>query len=144
MAWELPETIGVLKSSPVVTRHPANPVLSARDVPYPATLVYNAGVCKYRGKYVMVFRNDVYPPDRQRPGCLTEINLGLATSDDGIRWEVAPSPCFKWTDDEGNPEPLDSDEIASWIETRDTREIGKAVDINSLDFAKVNSLLGDL
>lgn len=100
MAWELPVTIGALKSSPVVARHPGNPVLAARDVPYPATLVYNAGVCRYRGQYVMVFRNDVYPPDRQRPGCLTEINLGLATSSDGIRWQVAPKPCFKWTDEE--------------------------------------------
>jgi beta-1,4-mannooligosaccharide/beta-1,4-mannosyl-N-acetylglucosamine phosphorylase len=31
-----------LKSSPVITRHPGNPVLTAADVPYPATLVYNA------------------------------------------------------------------------------------------------------
>jgi len=36
--------IGALKSSPVVRRHPANPVLTAKDVPYPATLIFNAGV----------------------------------------------------------------------------------------------------
>ena len=100
MAWDLPAVIGELKSSPVVTRHPGNPVLSAKDVPFPATLVYNAGVCKFNDKYVMVFRNDVYPPDQQRAGCLTEINLGLATSDDGIQWQVKEKPCFKWVDEE--------------------------------------------
>ena len=41
-----------------LTRHPSNPVLAADDVPYRATLVFNAGVCKWRGRYVMVFRND--------------------------------------------------------------------------------------
>ena len=100
MPSDLPETIGALKSSPVVRRHPANPVLAAKDVPYPATLVYNAGVCKFQGKYVMVFRNDVYPPDKHIPGHLIEINLGLATSDDGIKWQVAPKPCFRWIDEE--------------------------------------------
>jgi beta-1,4-mannooligosaccharide/beta-1,4-mannosyl-N-acetylglucosamine phosphorylase len=96
MAEEL--IIGELKSSPVITRYPGNPVLSAKDVPYPATLVYNAGVAFYQGKYVMVFRNDVYTVPEA--GQQVEINLGLATSRDGIRWEVAPKPCFKWKDDE--------------------------------------------
>ncbi len=100
MAWELPAVIGELKSSPVVVRHPANPVLSAKDVPYPATLVYNAGIARYRGKYVMVFRNDVYPPDQHVTGKILETNIGLATSADGVKWEVAPKPCFSWRDDE--------------------------------------------
>jgi len=102
MVQELPAVIGELKSSPVVKRHPANPVLSAKDVPYPATLVYNAGVCKYQGKYVMVFRNDVYPPDAHRPGCRLVTNLGLATSDDGLKWTVTSKPCFQWRDAEVN------------------------------------------
>lgn len=93
----LPDVIGPLKSSPCLHRHPANPILSARDVPYPATLVYNAGVCTYQGRYVMVFRNDVY--DRPQ-GRLEGINLGLATSDDGIRWTVASQPCFSMRDEE--------------------------------------------
>ena len=49
---------GPLTSSPVIHRHPANPVLTPADVPYEARLVFNAGVTKYKGKYVMVFRND--------------------------------------------------------------------------------------
>lgn len=77
--------------SPVVTRHPANPVLSAENVPYPAALVFNAGVTKWRGRYVMVFRNDFDVQDGIWP---QRTNLGLAWSDDGVRWEVEPEPCF--------------------------------------------------
>ena len=50
--------IGLLVSSPVVHRYAGNPILSARDVPYPAALIFNAGVTTFQGKYVMVFRND--------------------------------------------------------------------------------------
>ena len=89
--------IGELKSSPVVKRYEGNPVLSAGDVPYPAKLVFNAGVTKYQGKYVMVFRNDFGPADEQR---LTGTNMGLAFSDDGIKWRVEPKPCFAMEDDE--------------------------------------------
>jgi beta-1,4-mannooligosaccharide/beta-1,4-mannosyl-N-acetylglucosamine phosphorylase len=81
-----------LKTSPVITRYSGNPVLSAKDVPYEATLVYNAGVCKYQGRYVMVFRNDVY--EKPAIGFQKHINLGLAFSSDGISWEVQPKPCL--------------------------------------------------
>ena len=89
---------GPLVSSPVIARHPANPVLTARDVPYEALLVFNAGVTKYQGKYVMVFRNDyregVGTPHPQHT------NLGLAFSDDGVHWDVQPKPCFDLHDDD--------------------------------------------
>ena len=88
--------IGELRSSPVVTRYVGNPVLTAEQVPYPATLTYNAGVAKYQGKYVMVFRNDVFTEERR----FQHTNLGLAYSDDGLKWEVAPRPCFSWRDEE--------------------------------------------
>ncbi len=90
------ETIGPLTSSPVITRHPENPVLTAEQVPYDATLIFNAGVCKYQGKYVMVFRNDVADAENR----LHKTNLGLATSDDGVHWEVSPKPCFEMKTDE--------------------------------------------
>ncbi|PIU91129.1 MAG: glycosidase, partial [Armatimonadetes bacterium CG06_land_8_20_14_3_00_66_21] len=32
------QSLGELRSSPVITRHPDNPVLSAKDVPYDAAL----------------------------------------------------------------------------------------------------------
>lgn len=90
--------IGDLKSSTVLVRHPDNPVLKADDVPYHATLVFNAGITKYQGKYVMVFRNDYVDPNDERK--LHGTNLGLAYSDDGVKWEVQPKPCFKLEDDE--------------------------------------------
>lgn len=94
----MPEPIiGGLRSCPVVTRHPANPVLSAKDVPYPATLIFNAGITKYQGKYVMVFRNDYgeFGPHR-----FDGTNLGLAFSDDGVKWEAQPKPCFELNHDD--------------------------------------------
>lgn len=90
-------TIGELRSSPVISRHPANPVLSAADVPYRAALIFNAGVTKYQGKYVMVFRNDYGSLAEQR---LEGTNMGLAYSDDGVSWTVTPRPCFEFSSDE--------------------------------------------
>jgi len=88
--------IGPLKSSPVIRRHEGNPILSAKDVPYEADLIFNAGVAKYQGRYVMVFRND-YGWDGSR---FKGTNLGLAFSDNGIQWEVQPQPCFDLKDNE--------------------------------------------
>ncbi|MBQ9502916.1 MAG: glycoside hydrolase family 130 protein [Lentisphaeria bacterium] len=83
-----------------VQRCGSNPILSKEDVPYPAELVFNAGVCKFQNKYVMCFRNDY--------GCTREefvsgkghfqTNIGLAFSDDGLHWEVAPQPVFEYHD----------------------------------------------
>lgn len=87
-----------LKSSSVIKRHPGNPVLSAKDMPYPASLIFNAGITKYQGRYVMVFRNDVF--EGQDPSRFIETNLGFASSRDGITWEVAPTPCWSWKDEE--------------------------------------------
>lgn len=41
-------------SSQVIHRYRAGePVLSAKDIPYEADCIFNAGVAKYRGRYVM-------------------------------------------------------------------------------------------
>ncbi|MFA6291749.1 MAG: glycoside hydrolase family 130 protein [Victivallales bacterium] len=89
--------IGNLKSSSVIKRHPGNPVLSAKDIPYPAALIFNAGVTKFNGQYVMVFRNDYGSLEKQK---LEGTNIGLAYSNDGIKWQVAPKPCFRLEDRE--------------------------------------------
>ncbi len=88
-------------------RHPLNPILSAKDIPYPATLIFNAGVCKWQGKYVMLFRNDYgFTEDSFRTtlaaGSWPKVstNLGIATSDDGIRWTPGPKPVWAVRDDE--------------------------------------------
>lgn len=92
--------IGSLSSSPVITRHPANPILTPKDVPYGPAMVFNAGVAKYEGKYVMVFRNDYGNAVEERVSPLSTTNLGLAVSDDGIDWKVSPKPCWSWQDEE--------------------------------------------
>ena len=43
------------------------PVLTKDDIPYEASLIFNAGVAKYNGKYVMVFRNDYGPTEKTYP-----------------------------------------------------------------------------
>jgi beta-1,4-mannooligosaccharide/beta-1,4-mannosyl-N-acetylglucosamine phosphorylase len=75
-----------------------NPILSADRIPYPATLIFNAGVTKYQGKYVMVFRNDY----GGKPGTahFAGTNIGVAFSDDGIAWKPNPKPWIEWKTDE--------------------------------------------
>ena len=84
-------------TAPCITRYP-DTILSYKDVPYRSALTFNAGVLKKDGKYIMIFRNDLgdYETqhlDRNEHGC-TITNLGLAFSDDGIKWKVEPEPCF--------------------------------------------------
>jgi beta-1,4-mannooligosaccharide/beta-1,4-mannosyl-N-acetylglucosamine phosphorylase len=80
-----------------IQRFHANPILSAKDVPYHATLIFNAGVAKFNGKYVMLFRNDYGSAETQT---LEGTNIGLAFSDDGIHWDVQPQPCLQLQDQE--------------------------------------------
>ena len=69
-----------------IKRHPGNPVLSMRNTPYRGCLVFNAGVAKFQGRYVMVFRNDMgdMKAKKLEPGPC----MGIAFSDDGIDWTV--------------------------------------------------------
>jgi beta-1,4-mannooligosaccharide/beta-1,4-mannosyl-N-acetylglucosamine phosphorylase len=86
---------------PFVRRCENNPILGKKDIPYPAELVFNAGVCKYRGRYVMCFRNDYGSTEADFAagrGHL-ETNIGFAESGDGVHWEVAPKPVFTYFDD---------------------------------------------
>jgi beta-1,4-mannooligosaccharide/beta-1,4-mannosyl-N-acetylglucosamine phosphorylase len=69
-------------------RHPSNPILTADDLPYPGTLVYNPGVVRAPDRYVMVFRVDHgYSAERVGYG-FASIDLGIAFSDDGVSWKV--------------------------------------------------------
>ena len=87
----MPKVFPELKSSPVIKRYEGNPILSMKDIPYEATCIYNAGITKYKGKYVMVFRNDI-KINGYGTNPLKKVDLGLATSDDGIHWDVSPKP----------------------------------------------------
>ena len=94
------QRIGPLVSSPIIRRHPANPLLAPKDVPYGPAMVFNAGVAQYEGKYVMVFRNDYGNAENETIEPHETTNLGLAYSDDGIHWDVQPAPCWSWNDEE--------------------------------------------
>ena len=74
-----------------MTRSPLNPILSAKDVPYDASLVFNAGVCKWQGEYVMLFRNDHGTTEAEFRAARAaggwkgfSTDLGIARSRDGV------------------------------------------------------------
>lgn len=104
-----PETASDLVSNPIMKRHPQNPILAAKDVPYDAHLIFNVGVIKHQGRYVMVFRNDYgfskkdfddYCEGKRKDYPKIKTNIGLAFSKDGINWEVQKKPCFELQSDE--------------------------------------------
>ena len=70
------------------------PVLTKDDVPYPADCIYNAGIAKYNGKYVMVFRDDYDRNEENFYDSNVQIALGVAFSEDGVNWKVQPKPLF--------------------------------------------------
>ena len=67
------------------------PILTSKDMPYESNLVFNAGVTKYNGKYIMVFRND-YGTNPERfliEKGIPSTSVGVAISDNGIDgWQV--------------------------------------------------------
>ncbi len=99
---QLPTTIGALASSSIINRHPLNPILTRDQVAYSPALVFNAGITKYEGQYVMVFRNDYGSAEHHELAPQHTTDLGLAFSKDGIHWDVSPKPCLKLYDEEIN------------------------------------------
>ena len=71
------------------SRLPENPLLSAEDVPFGASLVFNPAVIVRDNGYFMCFRADV---GEFRPPEPMHSRLGVAVSCDGISWEVTPKP----------------------------------------------------
>ncbi|SET89471.1 glycoside hydrolase family 130 protein [Paenibacillus sp. NFR01] len=90
----------ILTSSSVIKRYAANPILDAASVPYPTALVFNAGVTKFNGKYVMIFRNDYGSLEKEILEPHHTTDLGIAYSEDGITWKAGPKPVFKLHDEE--------------------------------------------
>lgn len=88
----------------VIRKYPENPVLKADDLSFESSLVFNAGVCKYEGKYVMVFRNDYgFSPEMHQPGKPRPkhgTNIGIAFSDDGVHWSPREEPWIQLQTDE--------------------------------------------
>ena len=76
------------------------PILTKDDIPYEAELVFNAGVAKVKGKYVMVFRDD-YGANREeyeaKKAFMSKTAVGIAVSDNGIDgWKVADTPIINY------------------------------------------------
>lgn len=67
----------------LVTRYENNPILTVDDVPYDVETVHNAGVAKYNGKYIMLFRSHL---------ATGRSIIGIAQSDDGFDFKVQPEP----------------------------------------------------
>ncbi len=67
----------------LIKRYDKNPILTKDDIPYPVATVHNAGVIKFRDRYMMIFRSH-------------KLNgrsiLGLAESDDGYNFIVHKTP----------------------------------------------------
>lgn len=90
-----------LRSSSVIRRYNGGePVLSKKDIPYDAECIFNAGVTKYRDRYVMVFRND---HGFDGKSSFEKCDIGIAFSDDGIHWDVQDKP-FITAEDMHDPE----------------------------------------
>ena len=88
----------ILKSQPCIKKL-EKPILTKDDIPYEAQLVFNAGVQKINGKYVMVYRND-YGSTREEFANkkLHGIAVGIAISDNGIdNWKVREMPFINYS-----------------------------------------------
>jgi len=105
----LEETL--FQTNPVIKRFSGNPVLTRQDIPYPATLVFNAGVTVFNGQFVTVFRNDY--GEWGNP-VFAGTNLGLATSTDGVRWQVHPRPIWTLEDVKRDSAHLFPGDSAEW------------------------------
>jgi predicted GH43/DUF377 family glycosyl hydrolase len=66
-----------------VKRYKGNPILTKDDVPYKVETVHNAGVTKFDGRYMMLFRSHL---DTGRS------IIGAAVSEDGFNFEARPEP----------------------------------------------------
>ena len=103
----MPAVLPMLTTHPCIRKRSA-PVIAAADLPYPSSLVFNAGVIKYRGEYVMVFRND-YGTDRDayenRNVRFAGTSVGIARSKNGVDgWRFDPVPLIDSNDPDKDPE----------------------------------------
>lgn len=67
----------------LVRRYKKNPILTKDDIPYKVETVHNAGVTKYDGRYIMLFRSHL---DNGRS------IIGLAQSKDGFNFTASDEP----------------------------------------------------
>ncbi|WP_269522092.1 glycoside hydrolase family 130 protein [Coraliomargarita parva] len=98
-----------MNTKPLLQRRSNNPILQDSDIPWDCMSVFNAGISKWNGQYVMLFRTDSGPKDAPIPA-LTRI--GLAHSKDGYTWEIEKEPVF------------DRDKIRVWLKDQYEERFG--------------------
>ena len=91
----MPAVTPTLFSHPCIKKH-ETPIMRASDLPYPSNLVFNAGVIKHKGEYVMIFRND-YGTSKElfenEGKDFSGTSIGIARSENGIDgWRFDPLP----------------------------------------------------
>ena len=89
----------LFRSSDLIKRYP-EPMLTPKDVPYPSSLTFNAGIVKTDTEYLMLFRNDYGCTEEewQKGKHFAGTNIGLARSRDGLHWTVDAKPVFELSD----------------------------------------------
>ena len=102
----MPAVLPLLTTHPCVKKRP-EPIMTASDLPYSCSLVFNAGVIRYRDEYVMVFRDD-YGPDQKGYEAgerFAGTRVGVARSKNGIDgWVFDPVPLTDSSDPDKDPE----------------------------------------
>lgn len=67
----------------IVKRYKGNPILTKDDAPFPCSGIYNSGITKYKGKYLMLCRVETV--------ALVDCFM-VATSDDGYNFKLREQP----------------------------------------------------
>lgn len=84
---------GAFRDPGIVRRYSGNPILTAKDIPYPASYAFNAGAEKLGDTYYIAPRvdllGDTYPP-------MAWIGTGFGKSADGIHFDMEPEPVHFW------------------------------------------------
>ena len=103
----MPAVTPIWKTHPCIKKR-EQPIVVPADLPYPCSLVFNAGVVKHRGEYVMIFRNDygtnriLYETVKKK---FSGTSVGIARSKNGIDgWVFDPQPLIDSNDPNKDPE----------------------------------------
>ncbi|GFO80907.1 MAG: glycosidase [Methyloceanibacter sp.] len=93
-------------------RHPANPILTSRDWPYPAHTVFNAGACQIGDETILLVRVE----DRRGHS-----HLAVCRSNDGVsNWQIDSKPSFAADPENYSEEAWGvEDPRLTWVEERD-------------------------
>ena len=88
----------IYKEPEFISRYQNNPIITPKDIPYPCDRVYNPGVCKVNGEYIIILRTEnVTNPE------FPVQTLGIGRSRDGYNFTIDPEPVlYPFPDDYGH------------------------------------------